>query len=73
MKNIVRDAAMVGVFLLLTGCASGEVVDKRAVGEPGEKTFQLRIDGALPDHWVTVSDQIWDACSMYESYPACAG
>jgi hypothetical protein len=73
MKILIRATALVGAVLLLTGCASGEVTDKRAPGQPGEKVFQLRIDGTLPDHWVTVSENVWEACSMYEQYPGCKG
>lgn len=64
---------MVGVFLALTGCATGSVEDKRAVGESGSKIFQLKIDGVLPDHWVTVTEREWDSCWLAEPYPGCEG
>lgn len=74
MKKIFRDAALVGVFLLLTGYAvTGEVTDKRALGQPGRKVFQLHVDGTLPAYWVTVSEREWDKCGLYTRYPVCVG
>lgn len=73
MKKICRDAVLLGVFLLLTGCASGTVTDKRAPGQPGDKVFQLHVDGALPGRWVTVTEKEWDRCSLDSAWPSCAG
>jgi hypothetical protein len=73
MKNYIRGAVVVGVILLSAGCSSGEVSDKRALGEPGRKVFQLQIDGSFIDRWVTVSETQWDDCGMFEEYPACVG
>lgn len=73
MKKILIGAALVGALLLLIGADSGRVVDKRAPGEPGEKVFQLHVDGAFSDRWVTVTEKQWDTCSMYAQYPQCVG
>lgn len=71
MRAIVRGVAVVGAFLILTGCTAGSVVDKRAIGEPGNKIFQLRVSGFLPDRWVTVSEDKWDKCWLNEPYSGC--
>lgn len=73
MKIVVLGAAIVGVFLLYMGATTGTVADKRAPGQPGDKVFQLQVDGPLLTRWVTVSDRNWDRCSMYEPYPDCVG
>lgn len=71
MKILALGAAIVGVFLLYMGVTTGTVTDKRAPGVPGDKVFQLRVEGPLLDRWVTVSEYNWDECSMYTAYPAC--
>jgi hypothetical protein len=73
MHNFIRGAALVGAVLLSAGCASGTVIDKRAPGQPGEKVFQLRVDGTLPSRWVTVSERTWEMCPMFDEYPDCQG
>lgn len=73
MTKIIKGATVVGALLALTGCASGSVEDKRAVGDPGSKIFQLKIDGFLPDHWVTVTEREWDNCWLEDPYPGCEG
>lgn len=73
MKKIFCAVCIVGVFLLLTGCGAGQVTDKRALGQPGSKVFQLHVDGSLPAHWITVTEQEWDKCGLYARYPSCAG
>lgn len=66
---------MVGVFFLLTGCGNALITDKRVVDEvqTDNKVFQLYVDGVLPNHWVTVNEQEWDRCPMFDQYPSCAG
>lgn len=77
MKKIIQGAALAGALLVLTGCASGTVQDKRAPGMPGEKTFQLQVENDLPigpdEVWVTVPEEVWDECDIDAEYQECAG
>ena len=77
MRNLRRGAAVIGVFFVVTGCASGVVSDKRAPGYPGEKTLQIQVDVENPPPfgpdkiWVTVEEQVWDDCDLDEEWPEC--
>lgn len=62
---VVMIAAM---LVLLTACARGPVVNKRAPGELGDKTYEILIK----DTWIQVPEQVWDDCSLDEPYPECS-
>lgn len=66
-----------GVLFAVTGCVSGPVVDKRAPGYPGEKTFQIQVedDRIVGDDkvWITVPEDIWERCGIDEQYEDCSG
>jgi hypothetical protein len=67
----------VGALFGVTGCVAGPVVDKRAPGELGDKTYQLQVENEHapgdPTVWVTVTEDVWEQCGMGESmYPDCA-
>lgn len=75
MKSLLACAVVVGVLFVALPRLSGPVLDKRAPGDPGEKTFQIQVKYELPVHpeeeWVTVSERAWDSCNIGESYPGC--
>lgn len=73
MKKILTGVAIGGAILLSLTVTDGTVIDKRAPGEPGDKVFQLRVDGLLLDRWVTVTEKQWDDCGLYASYRDCTG
>lgn len=77
MKKKILMSAIVGALFAVTGCVAGPVVDKRAPGELGEKTYQIQVrNDRTPGGqrvWVTVSEDVWERCDMGESqYPDCA-
>lgn len=77
MKKILQGAALVGALFVLSGCASGPVIDKRAPGVPGDKKFQVLVDNDAPvgpdKLWVTVTEQQWDECRLDEQLSRCTG
>lgn len=79
MKKITLGAVLFGALFLISGCGSvsGQVADKRAIGDPGRKTFQIQVEDeqAIGQHtvWVTVPERVWDRCHLDARYPACAG
>lgn len=78
MKKTVTGAVIVCAVITLTGCAAGQVTDKRAPGYPGEKTYQIEIENSRPigpDRlWITVSREVWWSCRIQvDEYPDCAG
>lgn len=72
MKNyraVSAAVAVLAVFLTpLFLLPSLEVQDKQAPGTPGDKTFQLLIDGS----WYVVPETVWNNCALTEKLPACA-
>ena len=75
MKKYLRGAAFVSALFVVTGCASGVVSDKRALGYPGEKTFQIQVENDKPfgpdSWWITVTRKSWGACGLNEVWPEC--
>jgi hypothetical protein len=75
MKKYVRGVVAIGVFFVVTGCASGVVSDKRAPGSPGEKTFQIQVENNKPfgpdRWWITVNRDGWRACWIDDVWPEC--
>lgn len=68
-----RAAVALAALFALTGCVSGEITNKRAPGRLGEeRVFQIEVDDSVfSRQWVTVTEDVWDRCNMYEQYPAC--
>ncbi len=54
-------------LLALTACARGPIQNKRAPGLPGEKRYEILVNG----RWIEITSAEWDACQMQETYPAC--
>ncbi len=76
MKKIIRGAAIVGaLFVCLTGCGSEIVEDKRALGQPGKKVFQVLVTErgihGPQGVWITVTENQWDRCDLRETYREC--
>lgn len=67
MKNFIRIATLASLPALLTACADAPVENKRAPGEPGEKTYQIQVGR----RWIDVTERDWDHCEMFEPFPAC--
>lgn len=66
--KIITVVMIAALLVLLTACARGPVVNKRAPGEPGNKTYEILIK----DTWIQVPEQVWDNCSLDDPYPACS-
>lgn len=77
MKILLAGAVVIGVLFVALSHTSGSVEDKRALGDPGSKTFQIQVVYEAPvqpyETWVTVSESAWDRCRIDAPYPACAG
>lgn len=75
MKKTFRGASFCALFLLLSACVSGPVQNKRAPGDLGHKTYQLRIDDRNPlapkEFWIVVTKDQWEHCQIEEKYPEC--
>lgn len=72
MKIFRTSVVALGALFLLSGCGTGPLIDKRAPGTPGEKTFQIQIREVRitgPRHvWITVPERVWDGCDPGTKY-----
>ncbi len=60
-------AIPLGIIVVAALVGTGPIQDKRAVGEPGSKTFEVRVDGS----WKIVPESGWERCGMHEQWPVC--
>jgi hypothetical protein len=67
MYSAAMAASAATLFTLLLLLPTGVVQDKQAPGIPGEKTYELLVEGA----WRGVPETVWDRCGMFEQLPAC--
>ena len=68
MKKILLGAVFIGAFFVVMGSVQSTVLDKRAPGVAGDKTYQVLIStpflGVHGGLWVPVTEGQWDRCEV---------
>lgn len=68
MKTRIAVVAMAAAAFFLISTTTGTVEDKQAPGIPGEKTYEVLVNGS----WRIVPEAVWDRCDVQDSFPLCA-